>query len=84
MDADQSFLGQHVLTSALKGVDEAVFQTIKGVQDGVRGRPQRGLRAGPNGVGLGTVSSKARQEDIAKVEEIEQQIANGEVGENPD
>ena len=33
VDADQSFLGPHVLTSALKGVDEAVFQTIKAVRD---------------------------------------------------
>ena len=29
VDADQSFLGDHVLTSALKGVDSAVFLTIQ-------------------------------------------------------
>ena len=29
VDGDQSFLGPHVLTSALKGVDSAVFLTIK-------------------------------------------------------
>src|SRR6478672_5440612 len=34
VDGDQSFLGPHVLTSALKGVDSAVFLTIKAVQDG--------------------------------------------------
>ena len=28
VDADQAFLGDHVLTSALKRVDQAVFQTI--------------------------------------------------------
>src|ERR687891_838252 len=34
VDADQSFLGPHVLTSAVKRVDQAVFQTIKSVVDG--------------------------------------------------
>ena len=34
VDADQAFLGEHVLTSALKRVDEAVFQTISAVADG--------------------------------------------------
>ena len=34
VDADQSFLGPHILTSAQKGVDAAVFLTIKAVQDG--------------------------------------------------
>ena len=48
VDADQSFLGPHVLTSAQKKVDQAVFQTIKSVQDGdLAGRPQPRLRARP-------------------------------------
>ena len=48
VDADQSFLGPHVLTSALKGVDSAVFLTAKAVQDGTfTGRRQRDLRARP-------------------------------------
>ena len=34
VDGDQSFLGDHVLTSALKGVDSAVFLTIHSVEDG--------------------------------------------------
>ena len=34
VDGDQSFLGPHVLTSALKGVDSAVFLTVKAVHDG--------------------------------------------------
>ena len=51
VDADQSFLGEHILTSAVKRVDEAVFETIQSVVDGdVRGRrghdlrPRRGRR----------------------------------------
>ena len=33
VDADQGYLGEHVVTSALKKVDVAVFQTIQAVQD---------------------------------------------------
>jgi basic membrane protein A len=34
VDADQSFLGPHILTSAVKRVDTAVFLAIKRVVDG--------------------------------------------------
>ena len=45
VDADQAYLGEHVLTSALKKVDVAVFQTIQAVQDGsFDGRREHGLR----------------------------------------
>jgi basic membrane protein A len=33
VDADQAYLGSHILTSAIKKVDEAVFDTVKQVQD---------------------------------------------------
>ena len=45
VDADQSFLGPHILTSAQKGVDAAVFLTIGSVKDGtLEGRRQLHLR----------------------------------------
>jgi basic membrane protein A and related proteins len=83
VDADQSFLGPHVLTSALKGVDEAVFRTIEAAQDGrfEGGNDVFGLDR--DGVGLGTFSPKANKADIAKVETVKEQLANGEVGEIP-
>src|SRR6478609_10352686 len=34
VDADQSFLGPHILTSAVKRVDTAVFDAVKSVTDG--------------------------------------------------
>ena len=34
VDADQAYLGDHILTSALKKVDVAVFEAIKRAQDG--------------------------------------------------
>ena len=34
VDADQAYLGPHILTSAIKKVDVAVFDTVQQVQDG--------------------------------------------------
>ncbi|HUP32495.1 MAG TPA: BMP family ABC transporter substrate-binding protein [Gaiellaceae bacterium] len=80
VDADQSSLGDHILTSAQKGVDAAVFLSVKAVQDGTwegGGNATFGLRE--EGVGLGTVSPEVPQEDIDAVTEIEEQIASGEI-----
>jgi basic membrane protein A and related proteins len=80
VDADQSFLGDHILTSAQKGVDAAVFLTIKSIQDDSwtgGGNSTFGLKE--DGVGLGKVSSTVPQEDVEKVDEVKQQIADGEI-----
>jgi len=80
VDADQSFLGPHILTSAQKGVDAAVFLTIKAIQDGTwkgGGNATFGLKE--DGVGLGKVSADVPQADVDKVNEIKQQIADGEI-----
>ncbi len=80
VDADQSFLGAHILTSALKGVDSAVFLTVKSVQDGTwqgGGNATFGLKE--DGVGIGKVSPKVPKADIAAVEQIKQQIAAGKI-----
>ncbi len=80
VDADQSFLGPHILTSAQKGVDSAVFLTIKSIQDGSwkgGGNATFGLKE--EGVGLGKVSPDVPREDVDQVEQIKQQIADGEI-----
>jgi basic membrane protein A and related proteins len=80
VDADQSFLGPHILTSAQKGVDSAVFLTITSIQDGSwkgGGNATFGLKE--DGVGLGKVSPDVPDEDVDQVEQIRQQIANGEI-----
>ena len=84
VDADQSFLGPHVLTSAQKKVDSAVFATIKSVQDGTwqGGRNVTfGLRQ--NGVGLGTISKRVGPEEREALAKITDEIAKGEIGEIP-
>ena len=84
VDADQSFLGPHVLTSALKGVDSAVFLTIKSLQDGafVGGRNVV-FGIDQEGVGLGTLSPKANADDVAATEKVEGEIADGKISDIP-
>ncbi len=80
VDGDQSFLGPHVLTSALKGVDSAVFLTIKAAQDGTfAGGGNATFGLDQEGVGLGKFSAKADKADIEATQKIEQQIADGEI-----
>ena len=81
VDADQSFLGPHVLTSATKHVDQAVFLTIKDVIDGkFRGGRNAVFGLKDNGVGLGKVSPKVPKSDVAAVDKIRAQIASGKLG----
>jgi basic membrane protein A len=84
VDADQSSLGKHILTSAKKGVDSAVFLTIKSIQDGKwkgGGNATFGLKE--DGVGLGKVSPEVPKSDLDAVEEISKQIADGEIADIP-
>ena len=79
VDADQSFLGPHILTSAVKRVDTAVFLAIKSVVDGTfkGGNMSFGLKQ--NGVGIGKISPKVPQAEVAKVNQIRADIISGKI-----
>jgi basic membrane protein A and related proteins len=78
VDADQAFLGDHILTSAVKRVDVAVFKTIEAVQKGEKvGGSVTTFGLKDDGVGLGTVSSKVPHDVLDQVEQIKQQILDG-------
>ncbi len=80
VDADQGFLGPHILTSALKGVDTAVFLSIKDAKEGhFKGGQDAVYGLEQNGVGLGKFSPKAPKGIEAKVKQIEQQIIDGKI-----
>ena len=80
VDADQGFLGPHILTSALKGVDEAVFLAIKDAKDGhFKGGQDAVYGLEQKGVGLGKFSPKAPKGIEAKTKLIEQQIVAGKI-----
>jgi basic membrane protein A len=80
VDADQSFLGPYVLTSAKKGVDAAVFLTITSLMKGTfRGGSNSVFGLGQDGVGLGTVSPRAAKADVRATLQIEKQIISGKI-----
>jgi basic membrane protein A and related proteins len=79
VDADQSFLGPYVLTSATKKVDRAVFLAIKSVRDGTfrGGDAVYGLAEG--GVGLGKISPKVPKSEVASLRRIQAQVVAGKI-----
>jgi len=59
VDADQGYLGSHVMTSALKKVDVAVFSAINAAKGGkLKGGTNITFGAKDNGVGYGSWSKK--------------------------
>ena len=72
VDVDQSHLGPHILTSALKRLDVAVFDTI---EDLTRGTLEPGrtsyLALEDGGVGLGTISAQVPGSFKAEIEDCQ-------------
>jgi basic membrane protein A len=82
VDADQSFAGDCVLTSALKPLDLAVFETIKSVQEGTfEGGTNRffGIEEFPDAALLAPYSDAVPQEVQDAVEEATQKLISGEI-----
>ena len=79
VDADQSFLGPHILTSAVKRVDTAVFLAIKSVVDGKfkGGNMIFGMKE--NGVDIGKISPKVPKSEVAKVNQVRADIISGKI-----
>jgi basic membrane protein A len=82
VDADQFYLGRHVLTSATKKVDVAVYSTIQAAKaSGAKFRT--GFSAifttKNGGVGYGKISANAQPSWAKAVESIRKQIAAGTI-----
>lgn len=83
VDADQSFLGSHILTSALKRVDVSVFETIESVRDrAFKGGEDQIFDAKSGGVGLGKISPDGTQL-AQRVQRVQERIAAGEITDIP-
>jgi basic membrane protein A len=78
VDADQSYLGPEVLTSATKHVDVAVFDAIKDAQAGSFQPGDRTFGLAEGGVGLGTIAAPARIY-APRIAQIEAQIRAGKI-----
>jgi basic membrane protein A len=79
-DADQSFLGPYILTSALKKDDVAVFKVIKSVQDGTFvGGKDIVFDVALGAAGLGKISPKVPQDIVTKALQKQKEFAAGNV-----
>ena len=80
VDADQAFLGPHVLTSALKRVDVAVFKVIESVvNDEFEGGGVTSFGLDADGVGLGKTSPNAPADAVNQTKAQVEKIVAGEV-----
>jgi basic membrane protein A len=84
VDADQSYLGPHILTSALKKVDVAVFNAIKRVQDGkFKGGTDVVATVANGGIGLGKIGP-AGTKYADQIKQVQDDIASGKISNIPD
>ena len=80
VDADQGYLGTYVLTSALKRVDTAVYDSIRDAKAGkFMGGTDSVYGLDIGGVGIGKFSSKTPAGIAAKVAQIKQEIVSGKI-----
>jgi basic membrane protein A and related proteins len=84
VDADQSYLGSQVLTSAMKRVDTSLYSTIQQVLAGkFAGGTNAVFSLKNNGVGLGKISSKIPKADVTKLRQIARDVASGKIANIP-
>jgi basic membrane protein A len=85
VDADQRYLGDHMLTSALKKVDVAVFSTVEAVQDGsFAGGKDTIFDVASGAVGLGEIGADVSPDITSKVNQIQEDIAAGTIADIPE
>jgi basic membrane protein A and related proteins len=83
VDVDQSYLGPHILTSAVKRVDTGIFLAVKGAKSGkgYKGGGDLVFNLKNGGVGLGKFSKKAKLKKawIAQINLMKKQIIAGKI-----
>jgi len=80
VDVDQSYLGPHILTSAVKRVDLGVFRFVQAVQTGTLTPGHDFVFDLKNGgVALGKISSKVPASYKARVAALQNQIIAGKI-----
>jgi basic membrane protein A and related proteins len=85
VDADQLYLGKHMLTSALKLVNQAVIDLTQLAHDGKLKTQKDYLYNLKNGgVGLGSVSPKVSKAFVAKTKAVGKLIAAGKIKVKPE
>ena len=84
VDADQGYLGDHIMTSAQKKVDVAVETAIKAAQDGsIKGGTNTTFDLKNGGVGFGKPNAEGAKYE-AQVKAVADKIKSGEITDIPD
>jgi basic membrane protein A len=80
VDVDQSYLGKHILTSAIKRVDRGVYLTVKAAAEGkFVGGKNLVFNLSNAGVTLGKISPSVPASYMKKVNAIKAQIIAGKI-----
>ncbi|MGB2953751.1 MAG: BMP family ABC transporter substrate-binding protein [Gaiellaceae bacterium] len=80
VDADQAYLGAHILTSGVKRVDLATFDVIKAVKNGTfKGGRDLVFDLKNHGQDVGKISSKVPKAFITKMNAIKKLIISGKI-----
>lgn len=80
VDADESYLGPHVLTSVLKNMDVALVREVRSLLAGTfRTSSTDVLTLANGGVGLGTISPRVPRALVAKLERVRREVIAGRI-----
>ena len=80
VDVDQSYLGKHILTSAVKRVDTGVYLAIKGAQNGqFNGGGDLTFNLKNGGVGMGKISPNVPASFLKKIAALRAKIVAGKI-----
>jgi basic membrane protein A and related proteins len=80
VDKDQANLGPHILTSAVKRVDNAVFQTAQSVKNGTyKGGVNAVFNLKNKGVALGKISPRVPKSIVTRVNALRPLIIKGKI-----
>jgi basic membrane protein A and related proteins len=79
-DADQSYLGPEILSSELKKVDVAVYDTIRDAKTGkFKGGGNSLFTTANGGIGIGKISPKIPKSIVAQVLAVKKVLAAGKI-----
>jgi basic membrane protein A len=80
VDRDQKFLGRHILTSAVKRVDQSVFLTALAVKNGTfKGGVDAVFNLKNNGVTVGKIDSRVPKAFIKRMNALKPLIISGKI-----
>ena len=80
VDADQAYLGSHILTSAVKRVDVDVYTTIAQLRNGIfKSGRTFGFKVLNGGIDIGKINKRVPKAYVAKVMHIKQLIKKGKL-----